>query len=90
MFSNSTININDRDSLKAIVSNKNGLENEFLEILQLKDTFKLRTYSFMNIIKCSSIQELLKREIEYSPSNCTENLETAKLLDFLLLKVNNI
>lgn len=87
MFSNCTIYLNDKDAIKSKLSNKCDLENEFLQILELKDTFKLKTYSFMNIIKCSSIQEILKKDIEYNPSNLAENLENIKLLDFLFLKV---
>ena len=87
MFSNCTISVADKDAIKSILSNKNGLENELSQILELKDTFKLKTYSYMNIIKCSSIQEILKKSIEYNPSNCTDSLENFKLLDFLFLKV---
>ncbi|RNA36848.1 receptor-type tyrosine- phosphatase epsilon isoform X3 [Brachionus plicatilis] len=86
IFSNSTLNAAEKDSVKSILSNKNGSENEFLEILNLKDSFKIKTYSFMNIIKCSSIHELIRRDIEYNPSNFKENLDNYKLLDILFLK----
>ncbi|CAF0806750.1 unnamed protein product [Brachionus calyciflorus] len=87
IFSNSTINLTDKSSIRSILTNKQALQNEYQYILKLNDTFRLRNYSFMNIIKCESTHDLLNSEIEYKPSNNKEDLEDLNLLDFLHLRI---